>query len=107
MKNLAEVAQPLYELLKKNCVFIWTSNCEHAFQTLKNEVINATQLRHFNPDKPLILATAASSKSIGTVLLLEREGIKTALAHASKVLTKTQKRYSQIEREILAVIFGV
>ena len=69
VKNLAEVAQPLYELLKKNCVFKWTSDCESAFQTLKNEVINATQLSHFNPEKPLILATDASNRGIGAVLL--------------------------------------
>ena len=80
VKNLAEVAQPLYELLKKICVFEWTSDCEIAFQTLKNEMINATQLSHFNPDKLLILATDASNRGIGAVLLQEREGIKTPLA---------------------------
>ena len=35
VKNLAEVAQPLYELLKKSCVFKWTSDCKNTFQTLK------------------------------------------------------------------------
>ena len=79
VKNLAEVAQPLDELLKKNCVFKWTSDCESAFQALKNEVINATQLSHFNPDKPLILATDASNKGIDAVLLQEREGNETPL----------------------------
>ena len=70
-------------------------------------MINATQLSHFNYNKPLILATDASNKGIGAVLLQEHEGIETPLAHASKVLTETQKRYSQIERETLAIIFGV
>ena len=37
----------------------------------------------------------------------EVDGIKTPIAHASKTLTETQKRYSQIEREALAIIFGV
>ena len=88
MKNLAEVAKPLYELLKKICVFKWTSNFENAFLILQNKVINATQLSHFNPDKPLVLATDALNKGIGSVLLQEREGIETPLAHASKVLTE-------------------
>ena len=100
------MAPPLYELLKKNCVFKWTSDCENAFQTLKNKVINATQLSHFNPDKPLILATDVSNKGIGAVILQEREGIETPLAHSSKLLTETQKRYSQIEIEVLVIIFG-
>ena len=83
------MAQPLYELLKKNCVFKWTSDCENAFQTLKNEVVNATQLSHFNLDRPLILATDASNKGIGAVLLQGHEGIETPLAQAYKVLTET------------------
>ena len=37
----------------------------------------------------------------------EFDGIETPIAHASKTLTETQKRYSQIEREALAIVFGV
>ena len=107
VKNLAEVASPLYELLKKNCDYKWTVNCENAFQKLKSDVINATNLSHFDSDKPLILATDASNKGIGAVLMQEHEGVETPLAHASKTLTDTQKRYSQIEREALAIVFGV
>ena len=37
----------------------------------------------------------------------EFDGIETPIAHASKTPTEAQKRYSQIEREALAIIFGV
>ena len=70
-------------------------------------MIYATQLSHFNFDKPLILATDASNKGIGAVLLQECEGIENPLAHAYIVLTETQKLYSQIEKEALAIVFGV
>ena len=45
-KNLAEIANPLYQLLKKHCVFDWTLQCENAIQVLKNEIVNATKLSH-------------------------------------------------------------
>ena len=107
IKNLAELANPLYMLLKKDCEFKWTSDCESAFQKLKNEIINATKLSHYDSSKPLILATDASNKGIGAVLMQKHNGIEKPIAHASKTLTETQRRYSQIEREALAIIFGV
>lgn len=107
IKNLADLANPLYMLLKKNCVFKWTSECENAFEKLKNEIINATKLTHYDSLKPLILATDASNKGIGAVLMQKHDGIEKPIAHASKTLTETQQKYSQIEREALAIIFGV
>jgi len=71
-------------LLKKDCKFHWTDDCETAFQLLKDEVINATKLSHFDPAKQLILATDASNKGIGAVLMQEHDGIETPIVHASK-----------------------
>ena len=51
VKQLAEIANPIYDLLKKDCIFKWTVDCENAFQTLKNEVISATKLSHYDPNK--------------------------------------------------------
>ena len=44
----------------------------------------------------------ASNKGLGAVLLQEGKPI----AFASKALTETEQRYANIERELLAVIFG-
>ena len=107
VKQLAEIANPIYDLLKKDCIFKWTVDCENAFQTLKNEAISATKLSHYDPNKTLILACDASNKGIGAVLMQENKGVETPIAHASKTLTETQIRYSQIERDALAIIFGV
>ena len=107
VKNLVEMANPLYDLLKKDCVFKWTEKCENAFRVLKNEIINATKLSHFDSSKSLILATDASNQGIGACLMQEFDGIETPIADASKTQTKTQKRYSQIEWEALAIIFDV
>ena len=43
--NFAEKAAPLNALLKKSAQFVWTSDCEKAFNTLKNELINSKILK--------------------------------------------------------------
>ena len=59
-------------------------------------------LNYFNPSKETSLQVDASNKGLGTVLLQEGKPI----AFASKALTELEQRYANIERELLAVVFG-
>ncbi|XP_055918602.1 uncharacterized protein K02A2.6-like [Eupeodes corollae] len=71
---------------------------------------NITKLlwTHFRDDYPLILACDASSYGIGAVLLHRYPGrTERPIAHASKTLNDSQKKYSQVEKEALSIIFGV
>jgi len=68
INNLSEKAHPLHALLKKSVEFNWTDACEKAFKLLKNDIINATKLSHFDESKPLILATDASQYGVGAAL---------------------------------------
>ena len=83
VRNLAEVANPLYQLLKKDHVFNWTTNCERAFERLKADIINASKLCHYNPHKQLILATDASQNGVGSVL---RQSTKALKLHLNMLL---------------------
>ncbi|XP_063607727.1 uncharacterized protein LOC134782233 [Penaeus indicus] len=62
---------------------------------------NAT-LVHFNPNKPIVIQVDASQKGIGAALMQNDKPI----AYASKSLSETVQRYANIERELLAVVFG-
>ena len=55
------------------------------------------------------MATDASQYGLGVALLQEQGGggLEKPFTHASKRLTDTQKRYSQIERKTLAITYGV
>uniref|UniRef100_A0A914UV91 RNA-directed DNA polymerase n=1 Tax=Plectus sambesii TaxID=2011161 RepID=A0A914UV91_9BILA len=65
-------------------------------------------LSHYQPELPIVLAVDASSEGIGAVLLHRLpDGKELPIAHASKTLTPTKKRYPQIEKEALALIFSI
>ena len=65
-------------------------------------------LPHYDPAKELLLACDASPYGVGTVLsqVLD-DGSDKPVAFTSRSLTPAEKRYSQLDREGLAIIFGV
>src|SRR5262245_24085359 len=52
--NFARIAAPLYDLLKKDAEFIWSSRAQKAFDTLKERMIQAPILSHPNYLEPFI-----------------------------------------------------
>ena len=105
ISDLSTKAAPLYKFLQKNAKFVWTPECEQSVCILKDEVI--TRLNHYDESKPLILATDASLYGIGAALMQEKDGKEMPLVHASNTLNVHQKKYSQIEKEALSIIYGV
>lgn len=62
----------------------------------------------YNPKLPLILATDSSQVAVGAVLShLLPDGTERPMQFASQTLTETQQKYSSIDREAYAIIFGV
>ena len=83
-------------------------NVKKPFLKIKEKLGSAEALVHFNPSLPIFLAADASSVDIGAVIFHRYpDDTKKAIAHASKTLTPTEKNYSQIEWEALALIYGV
>ena len=65
-------------------------------------------LAHYNPKLSLRLATDASSYGVGAVLTqVSEEGTERPVAFASRTLSEAERNYAQIEKEALAIIFGV
>lgn len=101
--RLANLTAPLRDLLKHDAEFIWGPEHEKAFQATKAEIGKSTVLRYYNPSRPLIVQVDASGSGLGAALIQEDGPI----AFASKSLVGAETRYSNIEREMLAVIFGL
>ena len=62
-----------------------------------------------SPDlsKPFVLRTDASRVGVATVLLQENDGKLYPVGYASKKLNLTEARYPIIEKECLAVVWGI
>ena len=60
-------------------------------------------LKFFDPQKKTVLQCDASMSSLGACLIQHEHPV----AYASRALTPTETNYVQIEKELLAIVFGV
>jgi hypothetical protein len=58
-------------------------------------------------DGPFVLRTDASNRGLGAVLLQEQDGLLHPVGFASRKLSAAESRYSTIEKECLAIVWGV
>ena len=108
LPNLSHFCRPFYNLLQKDHKFEWSEECKRNFDEIKATLSNAPVLCHYDQNLELGLACDASSVGIGAVLFhIFPDGTEKPIYYASKTLSKTEKNYSQIEKEGLAIIFGV
>ena len=63
------MAQPLHSVTQKDVTFQWSSECELAFQQLKEALVNAPVLAYANFSKAFTLKTDASIKGLGAVFI--------------------------------------
>ena len=101
--NLTSIAHPLQNLQKKDVPFTWAESQKTAFQKLKDAIAGSPTLAIYDHKKELTLENDASEYGIGSVLLQERK----PLAYASRTLSPAEQNYAQIEKELLAITFGL
>ena len=70
--------------------------------TIKNEIANAVQLTYYEPNKSAVIETNASLIGLGAVLIQNGKPVR----FLSKARTHAEAKYSNIERELLAVLFA-
>lgn len=106
--KLADLAHPLYKLLKQNTDFKWTEIMQESFDAVKRELCSDRIIVPFDPAKPLILATDASPTGISAVLSHKfPDDSERPIAYFSRALTETERKYTQIDKEALGIKTGV
>ncbi|CAB4025071.1 putative protein K02A2.6-like protein, partial [Paramuricea clavata] len=108
LPNLSTELEPLYQLLRKNQRWKWNTEQIRAFERPKTLLQSATVLVHYDPNKKLTVSCDASPYGVGAVLSHEMpDGSERPIAFASRTLTSAEKKYSQLDKEGLAMVFAV
>ena len=98
----ADLQGPISQLTQKSAEFTWEAPQQEAFDKLKAVITKAPVLAYFDNDKPTVLNVDASGTGLGAVILQDGKPI----AFSSKTLSSCEQRYANIERELLAILWG-
>lgn len=106
--NFADVAKPLWDVAVSGN-FRWGREQQEAFEALKSAISGCTTKQgFFNGTDDVFLYTDASEWAIGSVLVQRSpKGDYRTIAFASKLLSPTERRYPQTQREALAIVWAV
>ena len=104
--NLAELSQPLRDLLSSKRSWNWGPSQREAFSLVKMELSKPSVLAHYSPTARVKVTADASSHGLGAVLTQLNKGEWRPVAFASRSMTETERRYAQIEKEALAVTWA-
>ena len=102
----AKFAHPLHSLTKKEVTFKWSSECQNAFDRLKEKLVSSPILCYPDFYRDFVLETDVSVKGLGAVLSQEQDDKRLhPVAYASGTLTPSKNNYSITELETLAVVW--
>ena len=102
------IAEPLHRLKKKGVDFVWGTDQQMAFDTLKKKLTEPPVVAIFDDNKPTFLHTDASEIGIGSILMQKNDqNQKEVIAYYSRRLTEAESKYDNCERECLAVVESV
>ena len=73
---------------------------------MKEELCQPNVLSLYDPNAATKISADASSHGLGTVLLREHSSGWKPVAYASRSMSKTEKRYAQVEKEALAITWA-
>ena len=108
MKDVCTTSEPLWRLCKGGIPWRWTDVEQHAFDSLK-EAISTKCVSYFRKDWDTELHTDASPVGLGAVLSQmnpKNPEEKHIVCFMSRLLTEVERRYSQCEKEALAVVWA-
>jgi len=101
--DFSKISKPITELLKNNVKFVWSPECEEAFQTLKKLLTTALVLAQLDIEKPFHVYCDASGIGIGCVLVQEGQ----VIAYVSRQLKHDEDHYPTHDLELADVVHGL
>ena len=111
--DLATVSAPLRELTRKSVEFKWGEEQNRSFKAIQKLMASCETLAYFDRSAPVTLVAVASPVGLGAspvglgaVLIQTHEGKDRVITYGHRSLIDTESRYSQTEREALAIVWA-
>lgn len=105
--NFSSVISPITSLTRKNVKFLWDQNCDNAFKTIKEYLVNAPVLSCPDFDTPFTIHCDASDFGLGAVLTQMQNDEEHVICYLSRSLNRNERKYTTTEKECLAVLFAI
>ncbi len=108
IRGAATLLAPFHNLLKRNTQFNWKQEHTDRLKRIK-EALSTEAMGYFDESWQTELTTDASPTGLGAVLAQKDPKNPTKrkiILYASRALTEVEQRYSQVEREALAVVWA-
>ena len=102
IKDYATISEPLRRLTKQNTPWTWSEEQEKAFTFLKEQLSSEMIMTYYDPKKDIEIIVDASPFGLGAILTQDQK----VLSYASRSLSDVESRYSQTEREALAIVWA-
>ena len=105
--NFSQIAEPIIALTRKYAHFKWSDVHQKAFQYLKDSLTCVPLLSYPDSNAPYVLYTDASDTCIGACLTQVCEGEEKPIFYLSHKLSRTQCKWSVVEKEAFAIHFAL
>ena len=96
--NMSTMTQPLRDLLQRKNQWTWGPSRQRAFDLVKDELSKTPVLALYDPIRETTMSGDTSPYGLGAVLRQRTDSTLRPVAYASRAMTPTERRYSQIER---------
>ncbi|POM65108.1 LOW QUALITY PROTEIN: Reverse transcriptase, partial [Phytophthora palmivora] len=75
-----------------------------ALTTLKNKIVNAPIVQHFDVDRQPVVVVYASKWAISAALMQEHDGVYKPVTFTSRTLKPNEINYGMVDKEVLALL---
>lgn len=105
IRNFSELVSPLHDVVcgKRRL----SRDYDFRINEIRIKILEAEPLWLPNMDFSFMIETDASDSGLGAVLSQEIEGKKRIISFISRKLIPAERNYSTIEKELLAIVFGI
>jgi hypothetical protein len=108
IQHYSNITFPIDELLKKEVEFHWSHECDKSFELLKRKLVEVPILIFPDWSRKFHVHVDASNVVVDSVLAQPYDDmVDHPNAYASRKLNKSERNYSTMEREALAMIFSL